>query len=242
MTADLPAGIRPLALALRDGLRAALGTQLSSLILHGAVAFPESGATGDIDYTALLTEPLAPAENAALHRRHAALARDYPPLGAGLDGYYLLLADALRPGLPPDQLRPGLSDGSWALHRAHILAGRCIVLHGPDPRDYLPAPAWPELAAALEGEMEYVKRVLDVYPHYCILNLCRLIYSHATRDVVISKRAAGAWARERFPRWRPAIDGAARVYDGTATEQDRALLGATVRSFCEFAGERILAG
>ena len=58
---------------------------------------------------------------------------------------------------------------------------------------------WPALERALHGELDYVEEHLDDYPAYCVLNLCQLIYSFDTHDVVISKRASEEWADAAFP-------------------------------------------
>ncbi len=131
------------------------------------------------------------------------------------------------------------TDEAWALHRAHVRAGRCIVLHGPHPKEFVPPVAWPELEEALRHELQYVSDHLGDHPDHCVLNLCRLIYSFMTRDVVTSKMAAADWVGERFPRWRPAIELAQRIYPGRAGRADRELLLSAAQAFNEFAGERI---
>ena len=77
------------------------------------------------------------------------------------------------------------------------------------------------------------------YPAYCILNLCRIVYSFQERDVVVSKRFSGNWACGRFPHWDPVIKAAMRSYEGTATPEDVRLLDAEVGRFLEFASGRI---
>jgi hypothetical protein len=232
-----PADLEPLCQALLCGLRQILAEKLLGLYLYGAIAFPEGGATGDIDFHAILAEPPEAAEKSAVADLHAGLARDYPPMGGELDGYYILLKDALRAEPPAHQLLPGVSDNSWALHRAHLRAGRCIVLHGPEPGQLLPAPSWPELEGALRGELDYVGAHLADAPAYCVLNLCRLIYSFQTRDVVVSKRASAAWAERRFPDWRPLIEAALRSYDLRVA--DEGTVGSQVAVFFRFAREEI---
>ena len=160
-------------------------------------------------------------------------------MGAELDGYYILLRDAGRKEPPVHQLRPEITDKSWALHREHIRAGRCIVLHGPDPRQLYPPAGWPELESALYGELRYVEANLEQYPDYCILNLCRLMYSFATRDVVISKTAAAAWAHRAFPQWQRHIELAQKSYAGRATPQERAFMLSEVAALYHFAIEGI---
>lgn len=225
--------------ALREGLKAALGDKLYGIYIYGAAAFPESDFTGDIDFHVILTEALTDAERRAIDELEGALARDFPPLGAALDGYYILLAEARRTSPPVHQLRPDVTDESWALHREHIRAGRCVIVHGPEPKQVYPPATWAELESALWGELRYVEAHLDEYPGYCILNLCRLVYSFQNRDVVVSKAAAAGWAQGAFPQWREHVAAAKRSYAGQATPEDRQWMKSEVRGFLRFARERI---
>jgi hypothetical protein len=237
MSRTLPSEIELLCQALLHGQEGILGDKLAGVYLYGAIVFPEGGATGDIDFHAILAAPPDAAEKSALADLHAGLARDYPPMGAELDGYYILLADALHSARPPHLLVPGVYDNSWALHRAHLRAGRCIVLRGPEPGQFLSAPTWPELETALQGELDYVAAHLADAPAYCVLNLCRLIYSFQTHDVVVSKRASAAWAVARLPDWRSLIEAALRSYDQRVA--DEGSVGPGVTGFFEFACEEI---
>ena len=222
-----------------EGLLELLGAKLHGVYLYGAVAFPETTYTGDIDFHVILDGSLTDDEVRAVNNLHAALARDFPPLGAELDGYYILLKETRSLDPPTHQLRKDLVDDSWALHCAHIRAARCIALYGPDPRFIYPEPGWPEIEKALRGEMAYVEEHLEPYPDYCILNLCRLMYSHETRDVVVSKTAAAAWALDQFSEWRPLIEMAQASYAGEATLEDRRFMVDEVDKLLSFAKERI---
>jgi hypothetical protein len=198
------------------------------VVLYGALVFPETTSTGDVDGHVVVADPLTEQDKAGIRRLHAALESKHAPLANDLDLWYLLRKDTEGSAPPQHQLDPGRCDQSWALHRAHIRAGRCLVLYGPDPRKSYPAPTWEEIEAALYGELAYVQRNLDEYPAYCVLNLCRLAYSFCTHDVVISKASAAAWAWEAYPARRPLIEAARRSYAQEATEQDQALLRSEV--------------
>jgi hypothetical protein len=113
------------------------------------------------------------------------------------------------------------------------------VLCGPDPKQIYPAATWPELADALEGELEYVARHLEEYPDYCVLNLCRLMVSYKAQDVVISKWASAEWAAAAFAEWRPLLAAATRSYARQATPEDQELLASQVADFFSFACDRI---
>ncbi|MBD3370310.1 hypothetical protein GF402_08115 [Candidatus Fermentibacteria bacterium] len=126
------------------GLRRILPGKLYAAYVYGAAAFPDDMPTGDIDFHVIVTGPLDEDERSRLYEMHDSLARDYPPLGVDMDGYYLLLSDAGRSRPPQSQMWQRATDHSWALHREHMLAGRVIVLHGPDPSEVYPPATWPE--------------------------------------------------------------------------------------------------
>lgn len=231
--------IQDLCRAFLHGLNAVLGDKLYGVYLYGAVAFPDSSPTGDIDFHVILKDSLSDKERSKINRLHTRLARDFPPFGGELDGYYIRLEEARQVSPPRNQLLTHVVDNSWALHREHIRAGRCIVLQGPDPTQVYPAASWPEIERALQGELKYVEEHLDVYPDYCILNLCRLMYSFETRDVVISKAAAAAWAWDIFLQWRCHIETAKKSYARQATTEDVEFVRSEVNNLFRFACERI---
>lgn len=221
------------------GLKRILGEKLHSAYIYGAAAFPDAVPTGDIDYHVILKSELTDSERSELEMFHESLAEQYPPLGGEMDGYYILLADARRESPPRSQMWRRAIDNSWALNREHILAGRHIVLHGPEPAEIYPPASWPEIESALYGELDYVEKHLHEYSDYCILNLCRLIYSFETKDVVVSKAQTSDWACDALPEWKRHIELARKSYARQATEEDRQFMLAEIRAFLEFARTRI---
>jgi len=218
-----------------DGLDAVLGDKLFGVYLYGAVAFPESGPTRDIDFHVILRETLTDGESAGLYDLHASLAREYPGLGGEMDGYYILLQDARQKMPPKSQMWSCATDDAWALHRQHIRAGRCIILRGPEPKQVYPPTSWPELEEVLFGELRYVEHHLCDFPDFCILNLCRLMYSFETQDVVTSKMSAAVWAWDAFPEWRRHIEAARKSYAAKATPEDREFMMSEVGGIYRFA-------
>jgi hypothetical protein len=234
-SAVLPKGVSLLCKAFRDGLVDVLGAKLFGLVLTGAIVFPETGGTGDLDFHVVLNTEPSDAEIATVRGLHQDLEQRFPPHGAELDAYYILLEEARRPAPPTHQLDRSMVDSSWALHRSHMLAGRCIVWYGPQPEDVFPPPTWDELERALDGEFDYVVRHTHIYPGYCVLNLCRLMFSSITRDVVTSKFASAAWATTEYPQWKDLIELARQSYIHQLSDSARATLLANVEEFLEFA-------
>lgn len=218
-----------------EGLQTVLGEKLQAAYVYGAAAFNDSLPTGDIDFHVILKDHLTAEEKQELEKVHEELAKKYPPLGAELDGYYILL-DAAKKSLPPQsEMWQCATDHAWALHREHIRAGRYIALYGGDPQEiYLPS-TWAEIEEALFDEIGYIKKHLGKYPDYCILNLCRLIYSFQTRNVVISKAKASEWAYDAMPEWKWVVELARKSYERKATEEDRKVMLTEVQKFFEHA-------
>ena len=228
---------------LRDELLEILGDDIVALWVYGASVFPNPpDRLGDVDTHCVLRGPVSGESGAGIDALHRGIELD---LRIEFDSWYVLLADALRPEAPTHAFRPGLIDESWALHRAHLLAGRCVVLHGADPRSILPRPTWPQLESALGHELRYIEEHLDrlqtawVAP-YVVCNCCRIVYSFETRDVVRSKRESVGWALKVFPpRWHHLVRAAARWYERAEEPRDQALLKAQTPAFVAFAKQRL---
>ena len=231
--AELPSPVRDVCQAFATGLAEILGTSLHGVYMYGAAVFPDAGTIQDIDCHVVLKGPLCDRTRDAIRRLQSELSERFPPLGEELDAYFILYEDAEKTCPPTHQLRPEIRDESWALHCAHVRAGRYISLYGPDPRKIFPAPSWDEISVALGRELKFIKESLR-YPDYCVLNLCRIIYSVQERDVVVSKRFSGKWARHRFPAWTPLIEAAVASYQGRGTPDEAELLDREVESFVEF--------
>ncbi|MCD5417522.1 DUF4111 domain-containing protein [Candidatus Bipolaricaulota bacterium] len=222
-----------------NGLKDILGKKLYGVYIYGASAFPDTLPIRDIDFHVILNSELTDEERLRLEKLHKSLAQKYPPLGGEFDGYYILLKDALRKTPPKSQMWKRATDNSWALHREHILAGRHIILYGPEPKEIYPPATWPEVETSLYGELDYIEKHLRDYPDYCILNLCRLIYSFETRDVAVSKAQASDWASNALPQWRRHIELARKSYARQATPEGRWFMLAEVGKFLGFVKGRI---
>jgi hypothetical protein len=228
---------------LRDELHSILGDDLVAMWAYGGTTFADGPPrAGDLDtYVILRRRPDEPVAR-QIEDAQEAIARE---AGVEWDAWYVLLDDARRPEAPQHAYREGRRDTSWAINRAHWLAGRYLHLYGPEPAEIVPAPTWSELEVELKGEVEHLERHIaagDTDPDeatYALFNGSRILHALETGDMAISKRAAGAWALQHLPdRWHPALRAAARAYDGQATPDDAALLAADMAPFVAMVRER----
>lgn len=190
---QLPDDIRRLTDAFVEELDATLGPRFVGLFQYGAVCFPPSPVS-DFDAHVIVDRPFDDDDRTAVSQMLGRLKA--LPRGDDMDVWYVTLDSMRSNEAPQTELRPGYRDDMWAVHRAHIHAGRFVHVRGPDPRDLVPVPTWAELDEALAGELEDIEDGLDqAQGHaYAVLNLCRLLYSYETRDVVIGKLQAAVWA------------------------------------------------
>lgn len=234
MKRTLPDDITGVTTAFATGIEKCLGEKLYGIYLYGAAVFDDGGPVQDIDCHVILNDDPSDAERNGIERLLRKLAVTYPQFGDELDAYFILREDAKGSQSPQHQLDPAVYDTSWALHCAHVRAGRYVTLYGPEPDDIFPAPSWDDVANTLQDELAYVKSHYQ-YPAYCVLNLCRILASYRDRDPVKSKHGSGLWAAEQFPEWAPLIHAAMRFYCKKNTDNDTDILNEQVELFCAFA-------
>jgi hypothetical protein len=235
----LPDNARTAWLSLADELQRILRDDLVAVWAHGGTTAVEDGAhAGDLDTYVIVARQPDEAATAEIDEAQKAIARDRH---IEWDTWYVLAADARRAEPPSHAFREGRRDTSWAIHRAHWLAGRVVVLHGPEPAEIVQPPARAELEGELDRELEHIERHVlegDTDPYeatYAILNGSRIVHAMQTGSVAISKRAAASWALAHLPdRWHPVLQAATRTYLGQATPGDAELLASEMASFVEF--------
>jgi hypothetical protein len=229
---------------LRDELRAILGDDLVAIWAYGGTIAPEPPLRpADLDTHVIVKR--APDADTARRIQHA-MSTIEKAAGMEWDTWFIGVDDARQPHAPPHAFLEGRRDTSWALHRAHWLAGTYVNIHGPDPADIVLAPTWTELEVDLVDELEHLERHVahgDTDPYeaaYAILNGSRIVHSFETRDVVLSKRAAGQWALAHLPPpWHNALHAAIRAYDGQATPDDSERLAREMGQFVAMVRERL---
>jgi hypothetical protein len=221
---------------LRDELQALLGDDLVAIWAYGStIGSDRPNRPADLDTHVILKGRPDARTAQRINNTSDAIAAES---GVEFDVWFIALEDARQPDHPPHAFRDDRRDTSWALHRAHWLAGRFGLIHGLKPAELVPSPTWPEILVDLDRELEHIERHAaegDTDPYeaaYAILNGSRILHSLETHDVVLSKREAGTWALDHLPdRWHPAIHAALRAYDEQATPDDEALLADEMGAF-----------
>lgn len=229
---------------LRDELRAVLGEDLVAIWAYGStIGSDRPHRPADLDTHVIVRRRPDARTARSIDDACESIAAE---AGIELDAWFITLEDARQPDHPVHAFREGRRDTSWALHRAHWLAGRLVVIYGLEPFEIVPTPTWQAIEVDLDRELEHIERHIhegDTDPYeaaYALLNGSRILRAIATHDVVLSKREAGSWALDHAPeRWHPAIRAAMRAYDEQATPEDVELLAAEMAPFVAMVREQL---
>lgn len=242
---ELPNPARAAWISLRDELRTLLADDLVAIWAYGGSTSVNDAVVhvGDLDTHVLVSQR---PDRVMVKRIEEAEDRVARECGVEWDIWFVHADDAHGADPPRHVWRKDRRDTSWALHRAHWLAGRYVGLHGAQPKTIVKPPSWEELENELSRELEHIERHIlegDTDPYeatYAILNGCRILHSVETRNVAISKRAAGAWGLEHLPaRWHAAVRAALRAYDGQPTAETVALQADEMAPFIAFVRQRL---
>jgi hypothetical protein len=240
----IPDGARMAWTRLRDELATVLGEDLVAIWAYGGTTATDGPPrAADLDtYVIVRRRPDAQTAH-AIDATQAAIGED---LGVEFDTWVVTEADARRRESPRHAFRSDRRDTTWAITRAHWLAGRFANLHGADPADIVRAPGWHELEADLDREVEHLEAHVaagDTDPFeatYAVLNGSRILRALETSEVASSKWAAGRWALEHLPhRWHPVLRAAGRAYEGEATSEDSDLLATEMSAFVAMVRARL---
>ena len=128
---DIPDAARRAWSRLRDELRAILGEDLVAVWAHGGtIAAGRQPRAADLDTYVIVNRRPDEATAQRIEAAHDAIAQEQ---GVDWDVWYVLADDARRPDAPHHAYREGRRDTSWAINRAHWLAGRYVHLFGREP-------------------------------------------------------------------------------------------------------------
>jgi hypothetical protein len=202
---------------LTAGAREIAGDRLVALWLTGSLTYGDfDRGSSDIDYLAVLAEPLSDEQRPALVALHDEIASRWPVWAARIEGSWVL-RDWLGRGEPPSEGRPYVNGGAfwkpdprygneWLLN-LYALRERGVALAGPEPATLIPPVVIAEVrrASARDLHKEWVPKMGDRdffasshHQAYVTLTLCRILH-RAERDEVCSKRVAASWVTARHP-------------------------------------------
>ena len=241
---QIPTSARTAWLALRSELQRILADDLVAMWAYGGtLSLDDPAHAGDLDTYVLIARQPDDGTASSIEEAQNAIARDQ---GVEWDAWYVLAEAARGADAPRHAWHEGRRDTSWAINRAHWLAGRYANLHGVEPAALVRPPAWVELEAELDRELEHIERHVvegDTDPYeatYAFLNGSRVLHALETHDVALSKRAAGTWALDHLPaHWHPALTAAIRTYDGHRADGDAALIAEEMAPFVAFVREQM---
>jgi hypothetical protein len=223
---------------LMSEVQAILDEQFIGMYLYGSLAYGGFDRASDVDFVVVTAEELPDATSSTLQEMHSRIAKLDSWCATQLEGSYiprraLRAFDPQRvfhlhidrgPDEPLKRMQiddPRLSRawwGGWVFLR-HVLWQDGIALAGPDPRTLVDPVRPGELRQAARANVEdWLAPLLDEpqelrhygYQSYCVLTMCRLLYT-LEMDATTSKQAAARWAQERLEPRRAALIERARI-------------------------------
>lgn len=220
------ADINELLAQLLSRIQSALGEKLVALYLFGSLVIGDFDSRfSDIDLLAALSSDVDEADFAALQHMHAAFVEQYPEWDNRVEVCYISAAALqtvtshtsniarISPGEPLNMREAGKH---WLMDW-YVVREKGVTLFGPPPETLIEPIS---KAAFLQTVQEHVGAWREwIQPMrsrkaqaYAILTLCRALYSmkHGTQT---SKKRAGLWAQQAFPRWASLIQNALIWYE-----------------------------
>jgi len=216
--------------SVRERYQHILGSKLTGIYVHGSLAFGcFRWDCSDIDFLAVVEQPLAQEEKEALIQTLLKLDRYAPPKGFEMS---VVLRSACAPFADPTPFELHYSNA----HRANYLrdlGGTCRAMQGEDPDLAAHATVVRGVGIALCGEpveqvfapvpqTSYLRSIWsDIEaapveirrdPVYYLLNLCRVL-AYLEAGLVLSKAQGGEWGMAHLP-------------------EDGELIGAALSSYC----------
>lgn len=233
---------------IKDRFASVLGERLSGIYLHGSLA---SGcfrwAVSDIDFLAVVKEPLELDTKMALIAALRQLEEEAPPKGIEMSvvlsrscrdipypiPFELHYSPAHRAAYDRDpQAFCASMHGTDPDLTAHILAlhayGKALL--GPDIQRMFDQVKREDALRAIRADAEDAAKRLHQAPVYCVLNLCRGL-AYLKEGLVLDKKAGGQWALKKARQeYQPLIQAALNAYE---TGLDMTYDEEQAEDFCE---------
>lgn len=204
-----------------------LQSQFVGMYLFGSLANGDFDQHSDIDVLIVTDGEISSDTFSALKNMHAEISKIDSPWAVQQEVSYIPQS-ALRRFDPPNIQHPHLDrdkgetlhimahESDWIIQR-HLLRERGIVITGPDLRTLIdPIEPYALRQAVVDVLPLWVNPILDDppkiksrgYQSYCVLSLCRMLYTLQNK-AILSKPAAAKWGIEILDsRWKPLIERA----------------------------------
>ncbi len=197
------------------------------MYLFGSLANGDFDQYSDIDVLIVTDGEISNDTFSALQKMHAENARLHSQWAIQQEISYIP-KDALRRFDPLNNRHPHLDRGAdeslhWVVHESdwiiqrYILRERGVVVAGPDPRTLIDPISPDELRKAVADLLPLWTNLFfndpsriakRGYQSYCVLSLCRMLYTIEYGEIV-SKQVAANWAKEHIDsKWTPLIERA----------------------------------
>ncbi len=203
-----------------------LGDQFIGMYLFGSLANGDFDQHSDIDVLVVTDAEISEDGFSALEEMHKQINKIDSPWAIQLEASYIP-KNALRRFDPANILHPHMDRGDnetlhrmshandWIIQR-HILRERGIVITGPDLKTLIDPVSPNDLRQAVADVLPlWANPILDDpsrinqhgYQSYCVLSLCRMLYTLKYGEIV-SKPFAAEWAKENWNHWAELIERA----------------------------------
>ena len=204
-----------------------LQSQLVGMYLFGSLANGDFDQHSDIDVLIVTDGEILSDTFSALQDMHTEIAKVDSPWAVQQEVSYIP-QNALRRFYPPNIQHPHLDrdrgemlhimahESDWVIQR-HLLRENGIVITGPDLKTLIdPIEPYELRQAVIDVLPLWVDPILNHppkiksrgYQSYCVLSLCRMLYTLQNK-AILTKRAAAKWGIETLDsRWKPLIERA----------------------------------
>jgi predicted nucleotidyltransferase len=219
-------GVNEILNLLLSRVKEILGDQFVGMYLFGSLANGDFDQHSDIDVLVVTEAEISEDGFSALKEMHKQINQIDSPWAIQLEASYIP-QNALRRFDPHNIIHPHMDRGNnetlhrmshandWIIQR-HLLRERGIVITGPDLKILIDRVSPNDLRQAVAGVLPlWANPILDDpsqinkrgYQSYCVLSLCRMLYTLKYGEIV-SKPFAAKWAKENWHHWAELIERA----------------------------------
>lgn len=226
---------------LAEGLKELLSNQLAGLYLTGSLTYGDfDKGSSDIDFLAVLTNPLTDQQIEAVKQLHQRIGEAVPFWAKRLEGSYITTAMAKTKAQPAEQ-RPYVNGGKVNLYKygnewtinLYALLETGVAIVGVEPKEMFPNVTIEDVREAskqdflndwqpkLDDPDAFNSKSYDSnhLKAYTVLTMCRILH-RAKNDGIASKRVASRWVKETYSDWAGLVEKAEHWQHGKQMSTD----------------------